>query len=87
MGLKQVSDQTLAALEAAFPSYSFSEEQKRALSEVIEAALVDTVDEAAKAHRQATMQCCGPEADMAHKITEESKRQTDLLISNLMNLR
>lgn len=87
MSLKDISAKTLTAVEREFPSYSFSDEQKKAVSEAIEAALAETVDEAARAHRQATVQCCGPEADMAHTINEEAKRQTDLLVSNLMNLR
>ena len=87
MSLKEISDKTLDALERAFPDYAFSNEQKAAVSEAIEAALAETVDEAARAHRRATVQCCGPEADIAHNINEEARRQTDLLVSKLMNLR
>ena len=31
--------------------------------------------------------CCGPEADLAHKIQNEMDRKRDVLIANLMAMR
>ena len=87
MSLREVTDDTVAALEKAFPDLEFSADQKAEVASLIEDALRETVSHAAKAHQQATAQCCGPEADLAHQINQESKRATDLLVSNLMNLR
>jgi hypothetical protein len=46
-------------------------------------ALGNTVDESAAVYRDVTVVCCGPEADLAHKINEEADRRTQLLISTM----
>jgi hypothetical protein len=85
--LKKLARSTVASLETAFPGYDFTDEQKSDVKKLIESTLEEAVKQAALAHREATARCCGTEADMAHKINEASRRKTDLLVSNLMNLR
>lgn len=87
MSLKQVADETVTDIQKAFPEADLSEETKAKLSSIIESALVRTVEQTSNAHRRATVVCCGPEADMAHKINEEVRRANIALTANLMALR
>lgn len=87
MSLKKVADETVTDIQKAFPEADLSEETKAKLSSIIESALVRTVEQASTAHRKATVVCCGPEADMAHKINEEVRRANIALTANLMALR
>ena len=44
-------------------------------------------EEAASEYQEATARCCGPEADLAHKIAEEVERKNRALIANLSAMR
>ncbi len=87
MTLKQVANETVAEIQKAFPESDLSDDTKTKLSTIIEKALSRTVDQTSHAHRQATVVCCGPEADLAHKINEEVRRANVALTANLMALR
>ena len=87
MSLKQLADETVAKLERAFPNTDISEEDRQKISSIIEQTLIKTVDQTAHAHREATVVCCGPEADIAHKISEEVQRANIALTANLSALR
>ncbi len=87
MSLKQLVEETTTALMNTIEDYEFSEKQKQALQALIEDSIVKAVEQARKAHNEATVMCCGPEADMAHKIESEAEQKTKLLIANLSSLR
>lgn len=87
MSLKQLVDETTTALMDTIEDYEFSEKQKQVLQSLIEDAIVQAIEQARKAHNEATVMCCGPEADMAHKIEWEAEQKTRLLIANLSSLR
>jgi len=87
MSLKHVANESVSALEDVFRGSGLSDEQIQKMSKIIEKTLVATVEQAAKAHHEATMACCGAEADMARSIREEVKRSNAVLIANLMALR
>ena len=87
MTLKKLADETVAALEQAFPTVSISEEERSKISRIIEKTLIKTVERATQTHSKATANCCGPEADIAHKISEEVRRANIALTANLMALR
>ena len=57
------------------------------LSEIIDKALVDTVNKSTECCTQAVVACCGPEADLAHKISHEVDLAQQVLITNLMSMR
>ena len=86
MSLKQLAEETTRALDAAIPA-DLSEVERRKVLDILERALVKSIEEATKTHREATVVCCGPEADLAHKISEEMDRANTALIANLMALR
>lgn len=87
MSLKKVADDTVAEIEKAFPEADLSDQTKTKISAIIEKSLVRAVEQATHAHRAATVVCCGPEADLAHKINEEMRRANVALTANLSALR
>jgi hypothetical protein len=87
MALEKTARKAATKIDAALSDYNLSESEKDAILKIIEKSLIRTVEETTDTHRQATVICCGPEADLAHKIQEEVERKKNLLISNLMALR
>ena len=87
MSLKKLAEETTAALIQAIENYDLSEAQKKALQTIVEKSIAQAVEQARAAHKEATVFCCGPEADIAHKIAWEAKQKTNLLISKLSSLR
>ena len=80
---KKATDTIIEALS----NHELSEDEIGQISKAIQQVMVSTVEKAAQKHSEATVFCCGHEADLAHKIQEEANRKTALLISNLMALR
>lgn len=87
MTLKKLADETIDALEQAFPTVDISDEERQKIVRIIEKSLIKTVEQTTQSHNKATSNCCGPEADMAHKISEEVRRANVALIANLSALR
>ena len=87
MALEKTAQKAAKKIDAALTDYDLSEDEKGAILKIIEKSIIRTVEETTDSHREATIICCGPEADLAHKIQEEVERKKDMLISNLMALR
>jgi hypothetical protein len=87
MALEKTAQKAATRIDEALGDYELSEAEKAAILKIIEKSLIRTVEKTTDTHREATVICCGPEADLAHKIQEEVERKKDLLISNLMALR
>ena len=87
MSLEKTAKKAAEKIDAALDDYNLSEQQKAEILQIIGKSLVRTAEEMTEAHREATVVCCGPEADLAHKIEEEVERKKKALISNLMALR
>ncbi len=86
MSLAKISKETTLAIEDAL-SADLSEDEREKISQILEAALIKSVEQATESHHEATVICCGPEADLAHKIAEEMGLANKALIANLMALR
>jgi hypothetical protein len=86
VSLEKLSKETAFALENAI-SANFSEDERKQISQILKGALVKSVEQATKSHQAATVICCGPEADLAHKIAEEMSLSNKALIANLTALR
>jgi hypothetical protein len=87
MALEKTARKAATRIDEALGNYDLSEDEKDAILKIIEKSMIRTVEETTDTHREAMVICCGPEADLAHKIQEEVERKKDLLISNLMALR
>ena len=75
------------AIVAALAKHDLTDQEKHLISEQINRALQQTVEETTKSHLECTANCCGPELDLAHQIRAELNRQKDVLINNLKALR
>ncbi len=87
MALSKTAENAARKIDDALANYELSDQEKAKILEIIGKSLVRTVEETTESHREATVICCGPEADLAHKIEEEVERKKQALISNLMALR
>lgn len=64
------------------------DEQKASqVTKIIEAALVDAINDTSLACHKAVNMCCSADQDMAHKIRDEMERKTQLLTTKLMSMR
>ena len=64
-----------------------SADNEQLVAGIIERAMKDAIVEATSHSSDAAVACCGPDADMAHKIAREIDRKKTALIANLSSLR
>jgi len=86
MTLKHLADDAVAKIEGTV-SAPLSEQDTAKIKKIVASALAKAVAETSKEHTAAAVVCCGPEADIAHKIAEEADRAQQVLIANLMAMR
>ena len=86
MDLAKLSDRVTQALDEAI-SADLPAEERDAILKIVQQALLDTSKRTHTACSEAAVVCCGPEADLAHKIQEEMDKKRDMLIANLMSMR
>ena len=70
----QEMDKTLSDLPAR---------EKEEILHLVKQAMLDTSHRTHRELKEAAVVCCGPEADLAHKIQEEMDQKRDMLIANL----
>ena len=87
MALDKTAQKAAKKIDSALSDYDLSDEQKLQILKIIEKSIIKTVEETSDMHREATAICCGPEADLAHKISEEAERKKKALIANLSAMR
>jgi len=61
--------------------------EKQAIEKIVEDLVVQAIDLSSEHYHSKVVMCCGPEADLAHKIAHEVKQSQAALIANLMSLR
>ena len=79
---KQVVDQ--ASVGAGI---SMDESQQSELQKIVEQAIIFAILESSVKSRNAIIECCSADADMAHKLTRRVDREHDALIANLSGMR
>ena len=67
--------------------HQLSDADRDEISRIVGKALVKTVKKTTHNQVETAVNCCGPEKDLAHQLSEEMHRKKNLLISNLMALR
>lgn len=87
MSLEKTALQAVREIGEALDDYELSEQQQADILNIIGTTLVRAAEQMSEAHREATVICCGHEADLAHKIEEEVERKKKALIANLSALR
>ncbi len=87
MSVESSINDTSASIVSALSNHDLSAAEKEKIAQLVSLLLVKTVEKTTKNHLKTAVNCCGPEADLAHQIRAEVNRNTDLLISNLKALR
>ena len=87
MSVESSIEKTTNEIMSALASHDLSDADKEKVTKIVSQLLVKTVEKTTKNNLETTANCCGPELDLAHQITEEINRQKQLLISNLKALR
>ena len=87
MTLEKTAQKAVRKIEEALAEHNLDENTRRRIMKIVRKSLIKTVEETSETHREATVICCGPEADLAHKIQEEAERKIGALIANLQAMR
>ncbi len=86
MDLAALSNRVTQAVDDAI-STDMPAAERDAILKIVQQALLDASDKTHKECKEAAVICCGPEADLAHKIQEEMDKKRDMLIANLTAMR
>ena len=86
MDLSGLSDRVTQELCDTLSAKLGPEDQAK-VSDIVRKALLDVSGHTHKTYKNAAVVCCGPEADLAHKIQEQMDKERDMLIANLMAMR
>jgi hypothetical protein len=86
MSLKKLADEAVKQIEKSIEG-QLTERDVATVSSVIQDALIEAVNESSRSCGGAAMNCCGPDADLAHKIAEDVERKRYALLANLLSMR
>jgi hypothetical protein len=86
MALAALSDRVTQALDDAIAA-DLPAEEREAILKIVQQAVLEASNRTHKELKEAAVICCGPEADLAHKIQEQMDKKRDMLIANLMSMR
>ena len=84
--LQDIATEAAGGIEQALGS-SMTDEQKKAVEEIIEKAVIKGMLEGQHRAVDAALRCPDADQDLAHKIATEIRRKNDALIANLSSLR
>jgi hypothetical protein len=79
---QRVTEELDNALAADLPKYERDE-----ILKIVQQAMLDASSRTHRELKETAVFCCGPEADLAHKIQEQMDKKRDMLIANLMAMR
>ncbi len=79
---KRVTEELDNALADDLPA-----EERDAILKIVRQAMLDASSRTHRELKETAVVCCGPEADLAHKIQEQMDKKRDMLIANLMAMR
>ena len=86
MSLKSLADDAVDKINKALKG-PLTESEAATISKIVQDTLVKAVNESTKSCTTAAVICCGPEADLAHKISEDVERARYALLANLISMR
>ena len=79
---KRVTQELDSALAADLPTA-----EREAILKIVQQAMLDASARTHREMKETAVVCCGPEADLAHKIQEQMDKKRDMLVANLMAMR
>jgi hypothetical protein len=86
MSLKKLADEAVKQINKSIGD-KIDEQDIAVVSSIIQDALVEAVNESSRTCSTAAVVCCGPDADLAHKIAEDVERKRYALLANLLSMR
>ncbi len=86
MDSKKLIDDAVHALDSAIDK-DFTEVEQQRVKDILHDLLADAIGGTTESQTSTVVACCGPEADMAHKLQHEMIKQQEMLIANLSSLR
>jgi hypothetical protein len=85
MNLEKLSKRVTQELDTALSDLPAPE--KEAILKIVQQAMLDASSRTHREMKETAVVCCGPEADLAHKIQEQMDQKRDILIANLSAMR
>ncbi len=86
MELAELSKRVTQELENALAD-DLPADERDAILKIVQQAMLDASHRTHREMKDTAVVCCGPEADLAHKIQEQMDKKRDMLIANLMSMR
>lgn len=87
MSVQETVDIATNAIMKTLSEHQLSDAEREEVSRIVSKLLVKTVKKTTQNQVETAVNCCGPEKDLAHQLSEEMHRKKNLLISNLMAMR
>jgi hypothetical protein len=85
MNLEKLSKRVTQELDVALSDLPNGEKEE--ILDIVQRAMSDASSRTTRELKQTAVICCGPEADLAHKIQEQMDKKRDMLIANLSAMR
>jgi len=82
MHLEKLTKRVAQELEASL-SNDLPAEQRQEILDIVQRAMLDSATRTHRDLKETAVVCCGPEADLAHKIQEQMDNKRDMLVANL----
>ncbi len=82
MHLEELTKRVAQELEASL-SKDLPAEKRQEILDIVQRAMLDSATRTHRDLKETAVVCCGPEADLAHKIQEQMDNKRDMLVANL----
>ena len=82
MHLEKLAKRVAEELEASLSKDSPAD-QRQEILDIVQRAMLDSATRTHRDLKETAVICCGPEADLAHKIQEQMDNKRDMLVANL----
>ncbi len=86
MNLAKLSQRVTEELDNALAA-DLPKNERDEILKIVQQAMLDASSRTHRELKETAVSCCGPEADLAHKIQEQMDKKRDMLIANLMAMR
>jgi hypothetical protein len=86
MNLAKLSKRVTQELDNAL-SDDMPTVERDTILKIVQQAMLDASSRTHRELKETAVVCCGPEADLAHKIQNEMDKKRDMLVANLMSMR
>ena len=86
MNLAKLTERVTQELDEALAD-DLPADEKDAILKIVQQAMLDASHRTHREMKETAVICCGPEADLAHKIQNEMDKKRDMLIANLKSMR